>query len=190
MGSVCGYLGGRVGYGGATYENTRFALQELACRAPYTLDLQRGYGCDGLDNTCDEDKKIDECAEDIFPPEIDVSDALQHCSNKIFPLAQDAVECFSSLVTAVDDCKEVELTVMASSVTPGQATIEIKAVALGCGNRATQDTTIVTIPVLIDAVELLRGYGCDGLDNNQNGFDNSISLDQAIDECDEGKMET
>ena len=138
---------------------------------------------DGLDNTCDDDKQIDECEEDIFPPEIDTTDAMLWCSNKIFPVPQDAIECFSSLVTAVDDCKDVELTVTASSITPGQAIIELKAVALGCGNRPEEDTTIIEVPVIIDEVELLRGYGCDGIDNNQNGFDNSITLDQAIDEC-------
>ena len=91
------------------------------------------------------------------------------CSNKIFPSTKDAVECFSSLVTAVDDCKEVELTVTASDVTSGQATVQLKAVALECGRRLEQDTTIIEVPVIIDEVKLLRGYGCDGIDNNQNG---------------------
>lgn len=109
------------------------------------------------------------------------------CSNKIFPTPDDALECFSSLVSAVDDCKDVELTFGASSVTPGQATIEIKAVALGCGKRTVEDTTTLLVPIIIADVELLRGYGCDGLDNNQNGFDNNVALDRAIDECDEGR---
>ena len=109
------------------------------------------------------------------------------CSNKIFPTPTDAVQCFSSLVSAVDDCKDVELTVGSTTLGEG-ATIEIKAVALGCGNRTVEDTTILEVTVIIDEVKLQRGYGCDGVNNNQNGFDNSISLDQAIDECDEGKV--
>lgn len=183
MDDVCSYLDGYVQLAlvEATYENSRFALQELACRTP--LALQQGHGCDGLDNTCDDDKKIDECDEDVFPPEIDATDAILWCSNKIFPTPQDAIECFSGLVSAVDDCKEVDLQVTASTVTSGQATVEIKAVALGCGNRLDEDTTIVEVPVIVAKVELLRGYGCDGIDNNQNGFDNKKVLDQAIDEC-------
>lgn len=50
----------------AIYENSRFALQELACREPVNL-ARRGYGCDGIDNTCDPNKVIDECNEDIIP---------------------------------------------------------------------------------------------------------------------------
>ena len=46
MGSVCGYLGGLIGYAGATYENTRYILQELACRDPFDIDLQKGYVCE------------------------------------------------------------------------------------------------------------------------------------------------
>lgn len=48
MENVCTYIAGLIGYqyNLATFENTRFALQELACRAPFTLDLQRGYGCE------------------------------------------------------------------------------------------------------------------------------------------------
>ena len=54
---------------------------------------------------------------DIYPPEIDATDALFWCSNKIFPTPNDAIECFTSLVTAVDDCKGVKLTVTESTVT-------------------------------------------------------------------------
>lgn len=54
MNNVCGYLDGYVQFVlvEAIHENSRFALQELACRFPYEtgLQLQRGYGCDGLDS--------------------------------------------------------------------------------------------------------------------------------------------
>lgn len=53
MNDVCGYLDGYVQLAlvEATHENSRYALQELACRQPHEeeLQLQRGYGCDGLD---------------------------------------------------------------------------------------------------------------------------------------------
>ena len=54
MNDVCSYLDSYVQLAlvDATHENTRFALQELACRNPFETDLQlqRGYGCDGLDS--------------------------------------------------------------------------------------------------------------------------------------------
>lgn len=69
MNSVCEWLDGYVQLAkvDATFENTRWALQELACTRPFD-GLQRGHGCDGIDNTCDDDKKIDECAEGTHIP--------------------------------------------------------------------------------------------------------------------------
>lgn len=56
MNDVCSYLDEYVQLAlvEATHENSRFALQELACRQPYETGLQhqKGYGCDGLDSKC------------------------------------------------------------------------------------------------------------------------------------------
>ena len=107
---------------------------------------------DGIDNTCDEDKQIDECAEDIFPPEINAAEAILKCSDKIFPTSQDALDCFSApgLVSALDDCREVDLTFEDKDAPTCSAIIGIKAVALGCGNRPLEDTTEIDVTVAVD----------------------------------------
>ena len=47
----------------------------------------------------------------------------------------------------------MKLTVTASTVTPGQATVELKAVAQRCGNQIVEDTTIIEVPVIIAEVD-------------------------------------
>ena len=46
MDNVCAYLDSYVqlAFVEATYENSRFALQELACRTPH--ELVKGHGCE------------------------------------------------------------------------------------------------------------------------------------------------
>ena len=153
MNDVCGYLDSYVELAlvEATFENSRFALQELACREPATL--KRGHGCDGIDNTCDPDKQIDECGEDVIPPEIDASEAVSLCNQKIFTSADDALECFDTpgLVTATDDCMEVELSFSKTDAVDGcSTTVHINAEALGCGKRPEEDTTVLNVEVSID----------------------------------------
>lgn len=154
MNDVCGYLDGYVQLAlvEGTFENTRFALQELACRNPEN-GLQRGYGCDGLDNTCDPDKQIDECDEDVFPPEIDASTAIEQCSDKIFDNAAEALACIQTdgFVSAVDDCKEVALTIEdTGDVSPScSATVLIKAIAIGCQERP-EDTSELEVVLDVD----------------------------------------
>jgi hypothetical protein len=90
---------------------------------------------------------------DIFPPEIDAVDAILRCTDKIFPTSQDALECFSApgLVSAVDDCREVDLTFEDKDSPVCSAVIGIKAVALGCGSRTEEDTTELDISVAVDS---------------------------------------
>ena len=61
MDGVCSYLDGYVQLAlvEATFENSRFTLQEVACRPVDTLS--RGHGCDGIDNDCNFQR--DECDE-------------------------------------------------------------------------------------------------------------------------------
>merc|ERR1712183_606627 len=105
--------------------------------------MKRGYGCDGIDNTCDKDGSVDECGEDIFPPDLDLSIASQECGNKIHASTEDGINCIASHAKAEDDCLPVSLSV---STLPGTShlcnpTAEVKAVANGCNNRDIEDTT-------------------------------------------------
>jgi hypothetical protein len=157
MGEVCGYLDGYVQLGlvEATYENTRFALRELACMELGLDDmnntfLQKGYGCDGIDNTCDEFKEIDECAEDIFPPDIDATLAFLECGNKTFTDATEAMECVAAHTSAVDDCKAVATDTTTATIDECTATVTFTAIAQGCNGRIPEDTSTVAIPVKLD----------------------------------------
>ena len=151
MAGVCAYLDGYVQLAKveATYENTRYALRELACRKPVG-GLKRGYGCDGIDNTCDEDKKIDECDEDIFPPDLHVSDAVTNCGQKIFQTEMDAIDCVSTHTVATDDCQPVKVDFSITGDTKGTCNpeIEVTAVAQNCGVSLTT-TTSATIPIKV-----------------------------------------
>ena len=49
------------------------------------------------------------------------------------------------LVSAVDDCKEVDLTFEDKDAPVCSAIISIKAVALGCGSHIVEDTTTTTL---------------------------------------------
>lgn len=100
---------------------------------------------------CDDDKQIDECEEDIFPPEIKASHGILRCSDKIYPSVEDAVNCFRmpGLVSAYDDCMETVVSFAGKDKTGCSANVEITAVAQGCGARP-QDTTTLVIPIKID----------------------------------------
>ena len=150
MKNVCDYLGGYVQGGkiDATFEHTRWALQELACR-DLAGGLQRGHGCDGLDNTCDDDKQIDECAEDIVPPDFVLK--AEECTKRIFSSDYEAKSCIEGGVVAIDDCKpvvvNVEINGGANTCSP---TVTATATAQGCGEREVFDVSTLEIPVKVD----------------------------------------
>jgi hypothetical protein len=151
MGNVCDYLDGYVQLAKveATFENTRYALQELACRNPNDIELQRGYGCDGIDNTCDSNKQIDECAEDTFPPDIDATAAYLDCSGWLADEAT-ATECLTNCVVAEDNCKPVEASTSISSLGTCTPSIVVIATAQGYVERADENISTVTIPVKVE----------------------------------------
>ena len=118
--------------------------------------------------------QIDDCDEDVFPPEIDASKAIVRCGDLIFPTKEQAQSCFEDmdgLVTAIDDCKKTRID-FSSSVggTSCSAIVTIKATALGCGERAAEDTTTLNVPVAIccsqNAIALQPGMGCNGVDDD------------------------
>lgn len=95
---------------------------------------------------CDSDKQIDECEEDIFPPEIDAKTAIVQCSSEYYASAAKAELCFHTpgLVTAVDDCKPVRLE-FGHTDESCSTDVSITAIAEGCGERANEDTTLLVV---------------------------------------------
>lgn len=96
---------------------------------------------------CDPDKQIDECEEDIFPPEIDAKEAILNCSGKTHASASDAESCFTTpgLVTAADDCKQVRLEFDHTSEDICSTDVSITAIAEGCGERPVEDITALVV---------------------------------------------
>jgi len=150
MTNTCSHLGSLASASSnAAYENTRLILREVACIPIETL--QRGHGCDGIDNNCDIGALRDECNEDIFPPEIDIGSVQASCSDRVFQTSEEARECIQNAVSATDDCKPVEITTTVSGEANCQGDASVVATAIGCGNRIPEDTTVVTVPVQIDS---------------------------------------
>mmetsp|Transcript_14626 Transcript_14626/g.21568 ORF Transcript_14626/g.21568 Transcript_14626/m.21568 type:complete len:1051 (+) Transcript_14626:463-3615(+) len=100
----CEFIGGWTSWAMATttFENSRYILQEVACRE-VELPLKRGNGCDGLDNDCDF--RLDECDEDVVPPEMDSRRAVTECMPQYFDTQSDADACFLTKTSVVDDCQ-------------------------------------------------------------------------------------
>jgi hypothetical protein len=95
---------------------------------------------------CDPDKQIDECEEDVFPPEIDAVEAILHCRSKTHASGSEAEGCFASsgLVTATDDCKKVRLEFNHTEDKSCSTKVWITAIAEGCGERH-EDVTVLGV---------------------------------------------
>ena len=165
----------------AVYENSRLILAELACRLPEN-GMQRGYGCDGIDNTCDIDKQIDECAEDVFPPEFFVSSY----PSGYYESAGAALEYLRASVSATDDCKTVDTTIVdISNNTPCSAKFRATAVAGVCGSPV-HDTSIMEFNAKVDGVP--PGITCSIEEQNLTGSGRGDYVNvgfgfEASDEC-------
>jgi hypothetical protein len=143
--TTCGYLDAYVEFvnGEAVVENTRWIMHELACN-PTAGPPRKGQGCDGVDNNCDAMNQIDECAEDVFPPEIQPLEL-----PATFPTADNAVNYLLDNIIASDDCLPVALAAEITAVSPTSATIVVTATAEGCEDRAVEDVTTETFEVTI-----------------------------------------
>jgi hypothetical protein len=82
----------------------RLEKQSIHLTLPICICATEGYGCDSIDNNCDD--VVDDCTEDNWPPEIFVSAAIAQCSNTWFENESDARKCVTDLVSALDDCDE------------------------------------------------------------------------------------
>ena len=135
----------------AGYGNSRNLLSkqcatfdQVICRPVEKLGI--GSGCDGIDSNCNDE--IDECDEDIIPPMIDVTTAIDFCGsgqNTRFQSIEDAEKCVSNTIEVKDDCQEIQSREVSSSGTCADATIDVRAVDT-CGNGSP----ISSIPVQVD----------------------------------------
>ena len=144
MDSVCAYLESFVQLAKveATYENSRWLMREIACRPS---EPKRGNGCDGIDNNCDDDHLIDECAEDTVPPEIDLSSVYELCGErKVFQSVDEATACVNSYVKASDDCQQIKPLDVAATLSDATcvADIIVTASELECDLNTTESLTL------------------------------------------------
>ena len=171
----------------AAFENTQYTLNEIACRPVgdgSELALKRGHGCDGIDNNCNSPiKLIDECEEDVFPPDMTV----KAYPEGWFSTADDAKAFLENSVTAMDDCMPVSLSWDGTSEKCG-ATWTATATAEGCGSRPVEDVTTMSFPVKVDGVAptVSCSLGVQGLEANglKQFADVGFQYD-AYDECSE-----
>jgi len=125
----------------AVYENSLILIQGLRC---FTVaQMRRGHGCNGSDDNCEG--TIDECAEDLFPPDlhIDVAVALRPHA-----VTSKAIAAVALATSASDDCGAVTVgaPTVASIVCKHKdkdcvADIDVTATD-DCNNAATATTTV------------------------------------------------
>ena len=138
----------------AMYDETDYIDEEVKCRP--VDKLKPGHGCDGVDNDCDgpPDYMRDECDEDAYPPQIDLSRVAEFCGadKHVFGSAAQARDCVETHVSAVDDCEEViqnvSLPVLSESndlsICGTMYEVAISASEVICGKR-TDDTFFVLV---------------------------------------------
>jgi hypothetical protein len=149
MNKVCSYLDGYVQLAlvEGTFENSRYILQETACRS--VPELKLGHGCDGIDNDCNFHR--DDCGEDIYPPIIELSKAAAFCGadKHVFQSLEDALECVKTYVIAVDDCHTVTTTFRSTSATPLSLCEATHEVEVSTNTTQCNQTSTDTIDVLV-----------------------------------------
>ncbi len=118
--------------------------------------MLRKHGCNGQNDNCDEGLEIDECAEDIVPPDFFYAPATQ---TSWFNNAESAGEAVSLMVSAADDCHEVSYAwpVINSACSSSTATV---AATDSCGNTGTSHRSqpvdgfvgYAVVPILYDNI--------------------------------------
>jgi len=174
-------------------------VEDLIC--PWRLDdgtldpnrpILQGQGCDAVDNDCN--CEIDECEEDNFQPRI----FLPVKPHQVFKQRSDAREWLGNNVIYWDDCANnlavtvadlqdsdcedgdvegIEDCTLSVTVRDTRCCTETDFMAGTCDATSFQTRNFVLQVKKADfEAILLRGFGCDGVDND---------LDCLIDECDE-----
>ncbi|KAL3915524.1 MAG: hypothetical protein SGILL_005611 [Bacillariaceae sp.] len=187
LGDTCEFLDGYVQFSKveATLENTRWALRELAC-VPVPF-LKRGHGCDGVDNNCDDEKKVDECAEDISPPTFMPLDIPSE-----FVSLEEAEAYIKANVQVVDDCLlNIDLTFTTVDDGSPNYSIVVDATAKGCGDRDADKASQTFNIFVADGTppEVTCSLGTTGLKGNGAGvYVDAQLLIMATDDRSTGKL--
>jgi hypothetical protein len=117
-----------------THENVRTIVDAVQC-LPVSTFL-RGHGCDGADNDCD--RVIDDCAEDVFGPEVHLDAAVY---GQCFKSVDEALAAVAAAVQATDDCWTI--TVDPPIATGTECDVPISVTARdACGNETTVQTLV------------------------------------------------
>ena len=118
----------------ATYENTRILIGGLTCRK--TADPRKGHGCDGQDANCN--LIADECGEDVFGPDIDITGNM---SARWFASPAEAAAAVAAATSAIDDCQRVTVQRPEISGTCNAALASVTATD-ACDNWSTATTPL------------------------------------------------
>ena len=119
-----------------------------AC-VPDQFIMRRGQGCDGRDNNCDTERRVDECNEDQFAPVLDLTAARVECSSKVFDNNSQAEACIRKFAVVEDDCSSANS--MQLKVHIEGACGETTAVVSTedqCGNSVT-----ASLPLFVDGAK-------------------------------------
>jgi hypothetical protein len=125
---------------------------EVVCRCVNPDEPRRGQGCDSIDNDCD--KTVDECDEDRFKPEIDISAASLNCASgngqtKWFTDEADALSCVSTYSAVVDDC---DTGIVFDEPVVLAGTCDSATITLNAKDRCENDAVEAIVPVFLDEV--------------------------------------
>jgi hypothetical protein len=133
----------------ASYEHTKNLIDkqcaifdQAVCRC--AEQLGRGSGCDGVDSNCNN--FIDECVEDIVPPEIEVDAAICLCSDLWFPTEVAAQACVTESVFIQDDCQQATAKTFTTTDACGASSVAITAQDI-CTNFSPDDLIPVPYPI-------------------------------------------
>jgi hypothetical protein len=125
----------------AAYENSLILITGLSC--VQVAQMRKFHGCNGGDDNCDG--VIDECAEDSFPPDVQIDVAV---ADKFFKTTAEALAKIAEAVSASDDCGSVSVGApsVASISCKGPnknctASVDVTATD-DCSNSATDTITV------------------------------------------------
>jgi hypothetical protein len=134
----------------ASYEHTKNLIDkqcaifdQAVCRC--AIQLGRGSGCDGVDSNCNN--FIDECVEDIVPPEIEVDAAICLCSDLWFPTPEAAQACVTESVFIQDDCQQDTTTTFTTTDLCGVSSVSITAQDICTNPPSPDDLEPLPLPI-------------------------------------------